>query len=63
MKHAIRIILAGLLAFIALLGAAFAADDPFRQHMWIAFFVLAAFTVALMRNASFAPEAPVDEES
>jgi cytochrome c oxidase cbb3-type subunit 1 len=63
MKHAIRIILAGLLAFIALLGAAFAADDPFRQHMWIAFFVLAAFTVALMRNASFAPEAPVDEAS
>ncbi|MBN9580468.1 MAG: cytochrome-c oxidase, cbb3-type subunit I [Afipia sp.] len=63
MKHAIRIILAGLLAFLALLGAAFAADDPFRHHMWIAFFVLAAFTVALMRKASFEPEPPVDEAS
>jgi len=48
---------------MALLGAAFAVDEPFRQHMWITFFVLAAFTVLLLRNTSFEPERPVDPSS
>ncbi|WP_353181853.1 cbb3-type cytochrome c oxidase subunit I, partial [Bosea sp. (in: a-proteobacteria)] len=61
MKHGIGIVLSGALAFIAFLGAAFAVDDPFRQQMWITFFVLIGFTALLMRNADFAPASPVDE--
>ncbi len=38
-----------LFAFLALLGAAFAADDLFAQHMWVLFFVLAASTIVLLR--------------
>lgn len=61
MKYGPGIILAAVLCYITLMGAAFAVDEPFRQHMWIAVFVLAAFTVALMRKTSFAPEPPVDD--
>jgi cytochrome c oxidase cbb3-type subunit I len=38
-----------LFAFVALLGAAFAADDLFAQHMWVLFFVLSAATIVLLR--------------
>lgn len=55
MKYGAEIAGVGLAAFLALLGAAFAADDLFRQHMWVLFFVLAVGTVLLLRNTSFAP--------
>lgn len=61
MKYGSGIILGVALCYLTLLGAAFAVDEPFRQHMWIAVFVLAAFTVILMRKTSFEPQAPVDE--
>lgn len=63
MKYGPEIVFSALLSFIALLAAGFAVDEPFQQHMWIAFFVLAIFTVALLRNTSFEPEAPVDESA
>jgi cytochrome c oxidase cbb3-type subunit 1 len=63
MKYGTEIVAIGLFAFIALLGAAFAADEPFRQHMWVLFFVLAGGAVVLMRQTSFAPAAPVDPEA
>ena len=50
----------GLFAFVALIGAAFGVDAPFRQHMWVLFFTLAAFTVILMRRTSFEPAVPAD---
>ena len=63
MKYGLGIILAGALCYLTLMGAAFAVDEPFRHHMWIAVFVLAAFTVVLMRKTSFEPQAPVDESA
>src|SRR5690554_4691537 len=51
-----------LFAFLALLGAGFATDQPFAQHMWVLFFVLVAATFALIRRAQFAP-APVQDAS
>ena len=58
MKYGTEIVLIGLAAFLAMLGAAFAADDPFRAHMWVLTFVLAASAVVLLRRTSFG-EAPV----
>ncbi|MGB3865743.1 MAG: cytochrome-c oxidase, cbb3-type subunit I [Xanthobacteraceae bacterium] len=63
MKYGLGIILAGVLCYITFLGAAFAVDEPFRQHMWIAVFVLAIFVIVLMRKTSFEPEAPIDESA
>jgi len=63
MKYGPGIILAAALCYITFMGAAFAVDEPFRQHMWIAVFVLAVFTVALARKTSFAPEPPVDDDT
>ena len=60
MRFGTEIIGVGLFAFAALMGAAFAADDLFRQHMWILFFVLSASTVILLRRTSFAASAPAD---
>ena len=60
MKYGPETIGVGLFAFLALLGAAFAADDLFAQHMWVLFFVLAGSTVVLLRKATFAPAAPED---
>ena len=61
MKYGPEIVFSALLTFTALLAAAFAVDEPFRLHMWIAFFVLLIFTVVLLRSTSFEPEAPVDK--
>jgi len=47
-------------AFVALLGAAFATDALFAQHMSVLCFVLALSTVLMMRRASWEPIAPVD---
>jgi cytochrome c oxidase cbb3-type subunit 1 len=57
MKFAAEITGVGLFAFIALLGAAFAVDNQFQQHMWVLFFTLVVFGVLLMRNTSFAAAA------
>ncbi|MBN8976174.1 MAG: cytochrome-c oxidase, cbb3-type subunit I [Rhizobiales bacterium] len=63
MRYGLGIILAGALCYLTLMGAAFAVDEPFRQHMWIAVFVLAIFTIILMRKTNFEPQAPVDESA
>ena len=55
MKYGAEIVVVSLGAFLALLGAGFAADDLFRSHMWVLFFVLAASAILLMRTTSFAP--------
>jgi len=47
-------------AFVALLGAAFATDALFAQHMSVLFVVLAISTVLMLRRASWEPIAPVD---
>src|SRR5262245_9778884 len=53
MKYGTEIVVVGLAAFLAMLGAAFAADDLFRAHMWVLTAVLAAGTVVLLRRTSF----------
>src|SRR4051812_45498927 len=53
MKHGTAIVVLGLGAFLAMLGAAFAADDPFRAHMWVLFYVLAGSVVVLLRRTTF----------
>ena len=63
MKYGREIALSALLSFMALVAAGFAVDEPFRQHMWITFVVLASFTVLLLRNTSFRPEEPADPSS
>ncbi len=55
MRHGSGAVLVGLGAFAALLGAAFAADDLFRAHMWVLFFTLLAGSVVLLRQMQFAP--------
>ncbi len=55
MKYGAEIIGVGFATFLALLAAAFAADEPFAKHMWVLFFVLGTATIVLMRNTSFAP--------
>ena len=57
MRFGAEVILVGLGAFLALLGAAFAADDLFRAHMWVAFFVLLVGAVVLLRMTSFSKAA------
>jgi cytochrome c oxidase cbb3-type subunit 1 len=53
----------GLFAFIALLGAGFAADQPFAQHMWVLFFILVGATFVLIRRAQFAPAQAPDPDA
>ena len=55
MKYGIETLGVGIAALLALLGAAFAADEAFRIHAWLLFFLLAAGTVVLMRQIQFAP--------
>lgn len=59
MRYGPEIILSALLCVITLLGAGFAVDTVFRQQMWVAFFVIAAFTIGLLRNEDFVSKAPV----
>jgi cytochrome c oxidase, cbb3-type, subunit I len=63
MTHGAQIIGLALFAFLALMGAAFAADDLFAQHMWILFFVLAGATIVLMRRTQWASQAAVDPDA
>lgn len=60
MKFGTEIVALGLFAFLALVAAGFGVDEPFRQHMWVLFFVLLGFVVVLLRNTSFVPAASVD---
>jgi cytochrome c oxidase cbb3-type subunit 1 len=58
MKYGAEIVFISLAAFFALLGAAFAADDLFRAHMWVLFFVLAAGAAVLMRTTPMGTDLP-----
>ena len=60
MKYGMGIALSAMLTFLALLGAGFAVDQPFRQHMLIAVVVIGAFTVLLLRNTRFETAKPAD---
>jgi cytochrome c oxidase cbb3-type subunit 1 len=57
MRYGAEIVGIGVFAFLALLGAAFAADIAFQQHMWVLFAVLVISAAILMRNTTFAPKA------
>ena len=63
MKYPTETILVGLAAFLALLGAGFAADAQFQAHMWVLFFALAAGTVVLLRTANYAVAHPATDTS
>ncbi len=63
MKYGSEITLSAGLAFVALMGAAYASDTLFQQQMMIAFISLAIFTALLLRKTSFAPQEPVDPDS
>ncbi|RUW03994.1 MULTISPECIES: cytochrome-c oxidase, cbb3-type subunit I [unclassified Mesorhizobium] len=60
MRFGTEIVLLSLFAFAALVAAGFGVDEPFRQHMWVLFFVLAGFTAILLRTTDFKPAIPVD---
>ncbi|TIO39586.1 MAG: cytochrome-c oxidase, cbb3-type subunit I, partial [Mesorhizobium sp.] len=59
MRFGTEIVLLSLFAFAALVAAGFGVDEPFRQHMWVLFFVLAGFTAILLRTTDFKPAIPV----
>jgi len=53
MKFPIETIAIGVAALLALLGAAFARDDVFQTHMWVAFFALSLGAVMLLRQTEY----------
>ena len=53
MRYTTETMLVGLAAFLALLGAGFAADVPFREHAYVLFVVLAITTIVMMRRIDF----------
>lgn len=55
MNYTLETMVMAILAFAALLGVAFAHDSLFAAHMWVAFFVLAAGTIVMLRRMKFAP--------
>ncbi|MBC7312751.1 MAG: cbb3-type cytochrome c oxidase subunit I, partial [Rhizobium sp.] len=55
MNYTLETMVMAVLAFAALLGVAFAHDSLFAAHMWVAFFVLAAGTIVMLRRMKFAP--------
>ncbi len=55
MNYTLETMVMAVLAFAALLGVAFAQDSLFAAHMWVAFFVLTAGTVLMLRRMKFAP--------
>ncbi|RVC47044.1 cytochrome-c oxidase, cbb3-type subunit I, partial [Mesorhizobium sp. M4A.F.Ca.ET.090.04.2.1] len=60
MKFGTEIVLLCFFTFLALVAAGFGVDEPFRQHMWVLFFVLLGSVVVLLRNTSFAAPVPID---
>ena len=63
MKYGTEIVGMTVFAFLALVAAGFAADEPFRLHMGVLFSVLAIGTIILLRRTSFEPAAPVDPDA
>ena len=55
MKYGYELAAMVLATFLALMGAAFAADPLFQAHAWILFFILAGSSIVLMRKVQFAP--------
>ena len=55
MKYTFEMILLGVGAFLALVGAGLAQDRHFEAHMWVLFFTLLAGTILLMRRIEFSP--------
>ncbi|PPJ46526.1 cytochrome-c oxidase, cbb3-type subunit I [Rhizobium sp. KAs_5_22] len=55
MNYTLETMVMAVLAFAALLGVAFAQDSLFAVHMWVAFFVLTAGTIVMLRRMKFAP--------
>ncbi len=58
MKHTVEIVGVSLAAFLALVGAALAADSLFQAHMWVLFFALAGGAILLMRRQNLAVAGP-----
>ncbi len=66
MKYGYELAAMILATFLALMGAAFAADPLFQAHAWILFFILSGSSVVLMRRVQFAPAgrpAPAEDTS
>ena len=55
MNYTVETLVMAVLAFAALLGVAFTQDSLFAAHMWVAFFVLTAGTIVMLRRMQFAP--------
>ena len=55
MKYGYELAAMVLATFLALMGAAFAADPLFQAHAWILFFILSGSSIVLMRRVQFAP--------
>jgi cytochrome c oxidase cbb3-type subunit I len=55
MNYTVETMVMAVLAFAALLGVAFTQDSLFAAHMWVAFFVLTAGTIVMLRRMQFAP--------
>ncbi len=55
MNYTLETLVMAVLAFAALLGVAFTQDSLFAAHMWVAFFVLTAGTIVMLRRMQFAP--------
>ena len=55
MKNGTEAMILAVATFGAFLAAATAADDLFKAHAWVLFFVLAASTIILFRRVEFAP--------
>ena len=55
MKYGYELAAMVLATFLALMGAAFAADPLFQAHAWILFFILSGSSIVLMRRVKFAP--------
>ena len=66
MKYGYELAAMVLATFLALMGAAFAADPLFQAHAWILFFILSGSSIVLMRRVQFAPAgqpAPAEDTS
>ncbi len=55
MKYGYELAAMVLATFLALMGAAFAADPLFQAHAWILFFILSGSSIVLLRRVQFAP--------
>jgi len=65
MKYGYELAAMVLATFLALMGAAFAADPLFQAHAWILFFILSGSSIVLIRRVQFTPagHAPRTEDT